>query len=51
VHFFEIEPQAVASRDVRLLAAAGAPLTGLVPDAVAELIRARGLYVRAAGLH
>ena len=51
VHFFEIEPQPVASRDVRELAAAGAPLVGLVPDAVAELIRARGLYVRAAGLH
>jgi nicotinate-nucleotide adenylyltransferase len=51
VHFFEIEPQAVASRDVRELAAAGAPLGGLVPAAVAELIRARGFYVRAAGLH
>jgi nicotinate-nucleotide adenylyltransferase len=44
VHFFEIEPHPVASRDIRGLAAAGAPLTGLVPDAVAELIRARGLY-------
>jgi nicotinate-nucleotide adenylyltransferase len=44
VHFFEIEPRPVASRDVRELAAAGAPLVGLVPDAVAELIRAEGLY-------
>jgi nicotinate-nucleotide adenylyltransferase len=44
VHFFEIEPKPVASRDIRDLAAAGAPLTGLVPDAVAGLIRARSLY-------
>jgi nicotinate-nucleotide adenylyltransferase len=51
VHFFEIEPTPVASRDVRELAAVGAPLDGLVPAAVAELIRARGLYARAAGLH
>jgi nicotinate-nucleotide adenylyltransferase len=51
VHFFEIEPQPVSSRDVRELIEAGAPLVGLVPDAVAELIRARSLYVRAAGLH
>jgi nicotinate-nucleotide adenylyltransferase len=51
VHFFEIEPHPVASRDVRELAAAGAPLIGLVPDGVAELIRARNLYIRAAGLH
>jgi nicotinate-nucleotide adenylyltransferase len=51
VHFFEIEPKPVASSDVRDLAAAGAPLTGLVPDAVNELIRARGLYVREPGLH
>lgn len=51
VHFFEIEPKAVASRDVRELAAVGAPLDGLVPAAVADLIRARALYSRAAGLH
>jgi nicotinate-nucleotide adenylyltransferase len=51
VHFFEIEPKAVASRDVRELAAVGAPIDGLVPTAVAELIRARDLYSRAAGLH
>jgi nicotinate-nucleotide adenylyltransferase len=44
VHFFEIEPHPVASREIRELAAAGAPLTGLVPDAVARLIRAEGLY-------
>jgi nicotinate-nucleotide adenylyltransferase len=44
VIFFEIEPNPAASRDIRGLAAAGAPLTGLVPDAVNDLIRARGLY-------
>jgi nicotinate-nucleotide adenylyltransferase len=44
VHFFEIEPHPVASRDIRGLAAAGAPLTGLVPDAVGELIRGGRLY-------
>jgi nicotinate-nucleotide adenylyltransferase len=51
VVFFEIEPVPVASRDVRGLAAAGAPLTGLVPEAVAALIRELGLYVRGVGLH
>jgi nicotinate-nucleotide adenylyltransferase len=47
VLFFEIEPNPAASREIRELAAAGAPLTGLVPDAVNELIRARGLYAAA----
>ena len=44
VLFFEIDPNPAASRDLRELAAAGAPLTGLVPDAVWQLIRERGLY-------
>jgi nicotinate-nucleotide adenylyltransferase len=44
VVFFDIEPRPVASSDIRALAAAGAPLSGLVPDSVAELIRDRGLY-------
>lgn len=44
VRFFAIEPNPAASRDLRELAAAGAPLTGLVPDAVWQLIRERGLY-------
>jgi nicotinate-nucleotide adenylyltransferase len=44
VVFFELEPVPVASRDVRALAATGAPLVGLVPDPVAALIRERGLY-------
>jgi nicotinate-nucleotide adenylyltransferase len=44
VVFFEIEPNAAASRDVRPLAAAGASLDGLVPPAVARLIEERRLY-------
>ena len=44
VVFFDIEPNPVASSDIRALAAAGAPLVGLVPDGVADLIRKRGLY-------
>jgi nicotinate-nucleotide adenylyltransferase len=46
VGFFEIEPNPAASRDIRALAAAGEPLDGLVPAAVAELILARRLYIR-----
>jgi nicotinate-nucleotide adenylyltransferase len=44
VLFFDLEPNPAASRDVRALAAAGKPLDGLVPAAVAELIERRGLY-------
>ena len=44
VRFFEIEPNPNASRDVRARVAAGEPLDGLVPPAVAALIAARGLY-------
>jgi nicotinate-nucleotide adenylyltransferase len=44
IHFFALEPNPAASRDLRELAAAGAPLTGLVPDAVWQLIREQGLY-------
>ena len=44
VRFFAIEPNPAASRDLRELAADGEPLTGLVPDAVWQLIRERGLY-------
>jgi nicotinate-nucleotide adenylyltransferase len=44
VVFFDIEPNPAASRDIRALAAAGEPLEGLVPDAVARLIRERGSY-------
>ena len=44
VELFEIEPNPAASRDIRALAAAGQPLDGLVPPAVAALIEERGLY-------
>ncbi len=44
VVFFEIEPNPAASTDVRARAAAGEPLAGLVPDAVARLVAERGLY-------
>jgi nicotinate-nucleotide adenylyltransferase len=46
VVFFDIEPNPAASRDIRALAEAGAPLGGLVPDAVEKLIQERGLYGR-----
>jgi nicotinate-nucleotide adenylyltransferase len=46
VVFFDIEPNPAASREIRALAAAGAPLAGLVPDAVGRLIQVRGLYAR-----
>ena len=46
VLFFDLEPNPVASSDVRALAAAGKPLDGLVPAAVARLIEERGLYRR-----
>jgi nicotinate-nucleotide adenylyltransferase len=44
VLFFEIEPNPAASTDVRARIAAGEPLDGLVPPAVARLIQERGLY-------
>jgi nicotinate-nucleotide adenylyltransferase len=44
VLFFDVEPNPAASRDIRGLAAAGEPLDGLVPPAVAALIAERGLY-------
>jgi nicotinate-nucleotide adenylyltransferase len=44
VLFFEIEPNVAASTDVRARVAAGNPLDGLVPAAVARLIEERGLY-------
>ncbi len=44
VLFFEIEPNPAASTDVRGRAAAGEPLDGLVPAAVARLVAERGLY-------
>ena len=44
VLFFDIEPNPAASRDVRALIAAGEPLDGIVPPAVAGLIASLGLY-------
>jgi nicotinate-nucleotide adenylyltransferase len=44
VLFFDIAPHPASSTDVRERAAAGRPLDGLVPPAVAKLIRERGLY-------
>lgn len=44
VLFFDVEPNPAASRDIRSLAAAGEPLDGLVPPAVAALIEERGFY-------
>ena len=44
VLFFEIEPNPAASRDVRARVAAGEPLDGLVPAAVARIVEERGLY-------
>jgi nicotinate-nucleotide adenylyltransferase len=44
VLFFEIEPNPAASTGVRARVAAGEPLDGLVPPAVAQLIEERGLY-------
>ena len=44
VLFFAIEPNPAASSDVRALAAAGEPLDGLVPAAVADLLRERNPY-------
>jgi nicotinate-nucleotide adenylyltransferase len=45
VLFFEIEPNPAASTEVRARVAAGEPLDGLVPPAVAELVAERGLYL------
>jgi len=44
VLFFAMEPHPVASRDLRARIAAGEPLDGLVPPAVAEAIAEGGLY-------
>ena len=48
---FPLEPIPIASRDLRARAAAGEPLDGLVPAAVASIIRERGLYRPEAPLH
>ena len=44
IEFFEIEPLPISSEDLREHVARGESIDGLVPEAVAELILARGLY-------
>jgi nicotinate-nucleotide adenylyltransferase len=44
IEFFEIEPLPISSEAVRERVARGESIAGLVPEAVAELIEARGLY-------
>jgi nicotinate-nucleotide adenylyltransferase len=46
VLFFEIEPLAVSSRELRERVAAGRPIDGLVPPPVADAIARLGLYRR-----
>ncbi|HEV2591626.1 MAG TPA: nicotinate-nicotinamide nucleotide adenylyltransferase [Gaiellaceae bacterium] len=51
VLFFEIEPQAVASRDLRGRLEAGEDVAGDVPSAVAAIIEREMLYGRSTGVH
>jgi nicotinate-nucleotide adenylyltransferase len=44
IEVFEISPVDVSSSEVRRRVAAGEPIDGLVPSAVAELIRKLGVY-------
>jgi nicotinate-nucleotide adenylyltransferase len=44
VAFFEIPAVPVSARELRARIASGEPIGGLVPDAVAREIEARGLY-------
>ena len=49
VVFFEIEPLPISSRDLRARLAAGEEVSDELPPAVAELIRADGVYTRGSG--
>jgi nicotinate-nucleotide adenylyltransferase len=49
VLFFEIEPTPVSSRDLRARLAAGEDVAAQVPSAVADIIRAEGLYLPSSG--
>jgi nicotinate-nucleotide adenylyltransferase len=44
VELFEIEPLPISSEDIRDRVSRGESIDGLVPETVAELIEARGLY-------
>jgi nicotinate-nucleotide adenylyltransferase len=44
IEFFEIDPLPISSEDIRERVARGESIDALVPEAVAELIEARGLY-------
>ena len=44
VQFFEIEPLAISSKDIRDRVSRGESIEDVVPPGVAELIEARGLY-------
>ena len=51
VVLFDLEPHDVSSSEIRALAARGEPIAGLVPAAVADLVRRRSLYRSTPGLH
>jgi nicotinate-nucleotide adenylyltransferase len=51
VLFFDIEPQAVASRDLRSRLEAGEDVSADVPSAVAAMIDGEMLYGRGTGVH
>jgi nicotinate-nucleotide adenylyltransferase len=51
VVFFELDPVAIDSSDLRRRVAAGDPIEAFVPAGVAELVRTLGLYSRGVGLH
>jgi len=51
VLFFELEPQAVASRDLRRRLEVGEDVRAEVPSAVAAIIDAEMLYGRGTGVH
>jgi nicotinate-nucleotide adenylyltransferase len=44
VEFFEIQPQPISSREIRVRVARGEPVDDVIPSAVAKLIEEFGLY-------
>jgi nicotinate-nucleotide adenylyltransferase len=51
VELFEIDRVPAASREIRARVEAAEPIDGLVPEAVADLIRELGLYRHQGGVH